>query len=315
MLWVAWLHARIIKHTHGRTQSTMHVGVRCLQDPAASGDDASISKGTLALRLEAALIALLPSKESKKQTAANTASANGSSSSTSPAGSSLDASTLAALFMAAAHSALVAPMRSAPPAWTQVCKRLPGLAAALTAPGVGKAVCEILSGPAGLCSELALERDAACGGLGLAMSIAPHAVYRHVQAVLASLLHRSEHDALGEHDKDVWETPEGTLSSERIPAGVYVPEVIVKKNVKKPRGRFRMASRAFADDDDDDEEEEVVVKKPAPGPALRAVPHPSGPKPAPGKKDAAVREQEFRARKLAEESEVRQRKSWSLFKV
>ncbi|GFR52601.1 hypothetical protein Agub_g15198, partial [Astrephomene gubernaculifera] len=116
--------------------------------------------------------------------------------------------------------------------------------------GCAATVCEVLAGPQGLGSESREEQAAACGALGAAMSCAPTAMYGHVQAVLRSLLVRSEHDALTEADKEVYDTPEGILSSERIPAGVYVPEVVVNKNVKKPRGRFKMDNRAFADDDD-----------------------------------------------------------------
>ncbi len=70
------------------------------------------------------------------------------------------------------------------------------------------------------------------------MSLAPRVACR--QAVLRSLLERAEHDGLGEADRDVYDTPEGMLCSERVPAGVYVPEVVVNRNVKKPRGRFKV---------------------------------------------------------------------------
>lgn len=36
-------------------------------------------------------------------------------------------------------------------------------------------------------------------------------------------------------------TPEGMLSSEVVPEGVYVPEVVVSKNVRKARGRFKVS--------------------------------------------------------------------------
>lgn len=66
--------------------------------------------------------------------------------------------------------------------------------------------------------------------------------------MLRELLVRGEHDGLTEADKEVYETPEGMLSSERIPAGVYVPEVVVNKNVKKPRGRMRVrGGRGFGE--------------------------------------------------------------------
>ncbi len=58
--------------------------------------------------------------------------------------------------------------------------------------------------------------------------------------MLRGLLERAEHGALTEADRDVYDTPEGMLSSERVPVGVYVPEVVANKNVKKPRGRFKV---------------------------------------------------------------------------
>jgi hypothetical protein len=38
----------------------------------------------------------------------------------------------------------------------------------------------------------------------------------------------------------VYNTPEGMLSSDVVPEGVYVPEVVVNKNVRKARGRMRV---------------------------------------------------------------------------
>lgn len=62
----------------------------------------------------------------------------------------------------------------------------------------------------------------------------------HTQATLHVLLERRELDALTPDELEVYETPDGILSSERVPAGVYVPEVVASKNVRKPRGRFKV---------------------------------------------------------------------------
>lgn len=51
---------------------------------------------------------------------------------------------------------------------------------------------------------------------------------------------RSEHEGLTDDDFNVFTTPEGMLSSEVVPEGVYVPEVVVSKNVRKARGRFKV---------------------------------------------------------------------------
>lgn len=50
-------------------------------------------------------------------------------------------------------------------------------------------------------------------------------MYPHVLPLLERLLDLSEHAALTPRDVDVYETPEGMLASERVPEGVYVPEV------------------------------------------------------------------------------------------
>lgn len=51
---------------------------------------------------------------------------------------------------------------------------------------------------------------------------------------------RTAHDALTEEELDIYETPEAILSSERVPEGVYVGEVVESKNVRKARGRFKV---------------------------------------------------------------------------
>jgi hypothetical protein len=52
---------------------------------------------------------------------------------------------------------------------------------------------------------------------------------------------RSEHDALTADDIAVYHTPAGVLSSEVVPEGVYVPQVVKSKNVRKARGRMRVS--------------------------------------------------------------------------
>ncbi|PNH07202.1 hypothetical protein TSOC_006379, partial [Tetrabaena socialis] len=121
-------------------------------------------------------------------------------------------------------------------------------------------------------------------------------------SVLRGLLSRGEHDALSEADREVFETPEGVLSSERVPAGVYVPEVVANRNVRKPRGRFKMDNRAFAEEEEEDEPA-PPAKAPPPPPSRAA----AGPKAGPGKKDASQRQEEHRRAKLAAESELRAR--------
>jgi hypothetical protein len=44
----------------------------------------------------------------------------------------------------------------------------------------------------------------------------------------------------------VYNTPEGMLASDVVPEGVYVPEVVVSKNVRKARGRMRVSARLGA---------------------------------------------------------------------
>jgi hypothetical protein len=53
--------------------------------------------------------------------------------------------------------------------------------------------------------------------------------------------HRSVHDALSDEQLFIWSTPRGVLSSERVPEGVYVGQVVESKNVRKAaRGRFKV---------------------------------------------------------------------------
>ncbi|GIL73837.1 hypothetical protein Vretimale_5312 [Volvox reticuliferus] len=267
-------------------------------DPAATGDDATPTSGSLAMRFGEVLLALAPARPTQPSEPDTGAAAL----------LKLDGAAVGGLLLAGHHPALDAPMRRAPHPWTQVHRRL-GAAFDSRVHSCASAVCELLAGQDGLASPNADDRNAACGALGAAMKCAPTAMYNHVMAVLRSLLARTELDALTEADKEVYETPDGILSSERVPAGVYVPEVVVNKNIKKPRGRFKMDNRAFAEDDDDDDD--TPTPQPARPttamPASRAGSAPTGPKPGPGKKDAAARQEEYRRNKLAAEAELRGR--------
>ncbi|GIL49256.1 hypothetical protein Vafri_5386 [Volvox africanus] len=266
-------------------------------DPTATGDDATPTSGSLAMRFGEVLSALAPARPTQSSEAAAGAAAL----------LQLDGAAVAGLLLAGHHPALNAPMRRAPHPWTQVHHRL-GAAFDSRVHSCASTVCELLAGQDGLASPNGDDRNAACGALGAAMQCAPTAMYNHVMAVLRSLLNRTELDALTEADKEVYETPDGILSSERVPAGVYVPEVVVNKNVKKPRGRFKMDNRAFAEDDDDDDAPPPQPARPtAAVPASRAGSAPTGPKPGPGKKDAAARQEEYRRNKLAAEAELRGR--------
>lgn len=73
------------------------------------------------------------------------------------------------------------------------------------------------------------------------MASAPLACLDPLLEGLGQWLDRSGHDALTDEDFAVFTTPEGMLSSEVVPEGVYVPEVVVSKNVRKARGRFKVS--------------------------------------------------------------------------
>jgi hypothetical protein len=73
------------------------------------------------------------------------------------------------------------------------------------------------------------------------MAVAPGPVFQDLLPALEQLLGRGEHDGLSEEDITCWRTPEGILSTEVVPEGVYVPEVVANKNVRKARGRMRVS--------------------------------------------------------------------------
>lgn len=97
-----------------------------------------------------------------------------------------------------------------------------------------------LLGPSGLGSSNAGDVSAAQLALGSLMAAAPLACLDPLLTGLGSWLERSAHDGLTQDDFTVYATPEGLLSSEVVPEGVYVPEVVVSKNVRKARGRFKV---------------------------------------------------------------------------
>lgn len=72
------------------------------------------------------------------------------------------------------------------------------------------------------------------------MGAAPLACLDPLLEGLGDWLDRSQHDQLTDEDIAVFNTPEGMLSSEVVPEGVYVPEVVISKNVRKARGRFKV---------------------------------------------------------------------------
>ena len=98
-----------------------------------------------------------------------------------------------------------------------------------------------LFGPSGLGSSCSGDVAAAQLALGSSMAAAPGACLDPLLEGLGHWLDRQAHDTLTEDDIAVFNTPEGMLNSEVVPEGVYVPEVVVSKNVRKARGRFRVS--------------------------------------------------------------------------
>lgn len=102
-----------------------------------------------------------------------------------------------------------------------------------------------LFGPTGLGSSCPGDVSAAQLALGSAMAVSPMACLDPLLQGLDTWLDRKEHDPLTEEDFAVFNTPEGMLSSEVVPEGVYVPEVVVSKNVRKARGRFKVSEACW----------------------------------------------------------------------
>ncbi|XAR48876.1 hypothetical protein NMG60_11031843 [Bertholletia excelsa] len=106
-------------------------------------------------------------------------------------------------------------------------------------------ICKDLLGPRGLMSINHLEQEAAMFSLSTLITITPKDTYMQFENYLKNLPDRHAHDTLTENDIEIFNTPEGMLSSEQ---GVYVAETVATKNIKQAKGRFR----AYDNDDDVD---------------------------------------------------------------
>lgn len=102
-----------------------------------------------------------------------------------------------------------------------------------TEPGV---VCEILLGRTGMMNSGCLESQAAIYALSTVMQIIPKETFTEFVKRLEQLPERSLHDVLSENDIKIFNTAEGTLSSEQ---GVYIAELVSDKNIKQAKGRFK----------------------------------------------------------------------------
>jgi hypothetical protein len=89
------------------------------------------------------------------------------------------------------------------------------------------------------------------------MQIIPKETFTEFIKRLEQLQERSLHDVLSENDIKIFNTPEGTLSSEQ---GVYIAELVSDKNIKQAKGRFKSY---------DDQADGEPVKS---GPPVRQVP-------------------------------------------
>ncbi|GBF89654.1 hypothetical protein Rsub_02372, partial [Raphidocelis subcapitata] len=221
---------------------------------------------------------------------------------------------LAALLLAAHHPAITRGVKDKRRGWQAALRHAPGLERELQQGATISEVTALLFGPPdGLSSPRPGDVEAASHALGSCLAAAGVAAHEAALPGLQALLDRAEHDALTKHDVEVWRTPEGVLSSEVVPEGVYQGEVVANKNVRKARGRMRMDNRAFAtgDDDSDDEPPPPPTRAPAPAPSGRGASRGGAAGGRGGRGGAAAagdaRQREFRERKLAEEAEVRAR--------
>ncbi|EFJ05799.1 hypothetical protein SELMODRAFT_162851 [Selaginella moellendorffii] len=92
---------------------------------------------------------------------------------------------------------------------------------------------QVLAGANGLTSEQPAISKAAIVALGLVMQMIPDEMFNH----FIHVADWSSHNGLNASDIKIFNTPEGVLSTE---GGVYVAEVVVDKNVKQAKGRFKM---------------------------------------------------------------------------
>ncbi|XP_071733980.1 protein ILITYHIA [Rutidosis leptorrhynchoides] len=97
-------------------------------------------------------------------------------------------------------------------------------------------LCKSLLGPMGLMSTSHLEQEAAIQSLSTLMTIAPAETYVEFDKHLKSSPDRGAHDLLSETDIQIFNTPEGMLSTE---LGVYIAESVASSNMKQAKGRFK----------------------------------------------------------------------------
>ncbi|PWA68142.1 ILITYHIA [Artemisia annua] len=97
-------------------------------------------------------------------------------------------------------------------------------------------LCKSLVGPMGLMSTSHLEQEAAIHALSTLMTITPAETYVEFDKNLRSS-DRDAHDLLSEYDIQIFNTPEGMLSTEQ---GVYIAESVASNNMKQAKGRFKL---------------------------------------------------------------------------
>ncbi|KAF3642464.1 putative translational activator GCN1 isoform 2 [Capsicum annuum] len=105
-------------------------------------------------------------------------------------------------------------------------------------------LCKGLLGPTGLMSGNHFAQEAAINSLSTLMSMLPGETYMEFEKYFNNLPDHSAHDMLSENDIQIFQTPEGTLSTEQ---GVYIAESVATKNTKQPKGRFRLYDNNDAD--------------------------------------------------------------------
>ncbi|CAN4115226.1 unnamed protein product [Withania somnifera] len=98
-------------------------------------------------------------------------------------------------------------------------------------------LCKDLLGLTGLMSVNHFAKEAAINSLSTLMSMLPGETYMEFEKHFNNLPDRSVHDMLSENDIQIFQTPEGMLSTEQ---GVYIAESVATKNTKQPKGRFRL---------------------------------------------------------------------------
>lgn len=105
-------------------------------------------------------------------------------------------------------------------------------------------VLAVLLGPDGLGSTCASEVTAAQLALRAAASVAPGPVLAQLLDALAPWLDRAAHDLLSDAEIAAFSAPPGMLAAEAAAAaagvGGYQAEVVASRNVRRPRGRFKV---------------------------------------------------------------------------